>query len=149
MLASDTVANKRNRGTVGTEKCADFVTHTLWEIPSVFGRLAYLAALRDPENDRYRDHILARAFGPEQAHRALKHTHQEVFRQWLCFGLEQQKADVARYLSAGKLAERAILDVWTEMTLYHSLVPLGVMDPERELFLSNLGIVLTLIGAER
>ena len=47
------------------------------------------------------------------------------------------------------MAERAILDVWTEMTLYHSLVPLGVMDPERELFLSNLGIVLTLIGAER
>src|ERR1700733_4646430 len=77
---------------------SDLWRNTLSQIPTVFGRLVYLASLRNPNNGNYEHHGLALVFGEDEANRALKDSHSTVFAGWLTFNLEQQKADLDLYL---------------------------------------------------
>ena len=78
---------------------ADVWRHTLSQIPSVFGRLVYLAALRNPNSGRYEHHGLALVFGADDANRALKKSHKQIVRRLAAFNLEQQMADLTLYMS--------------------------------------------------
>ena len=54
---------------------ADLFKNTLSRIPTVFGRLAYLASLRGPDSGVYGHHGLTLMFGREESKRALARSH--------------------------------------------------------------------------
>jgi hypothetical protein len=51
---------------------ADLWRNTLSQIPTTFGRLIYLASLRDQNTGAYHHHGLEQLFGPEQAEQTLR-----------------------------------------------------------------------------
>jgi hypothetical protein len=127
---------------------ADLWRNTLSQIPSVFGRLVYLASLRDQNTGMYQHYGLAQMFGRADADRALRQSHEQAFAEWLCFGLEQQKADLDLYLAGLNGERRTILETWIRLAPYRNLVPFSVREAERRLYLADLEAILELLKGE-
>jgi hypothetical protein len=122
-------------------------------IPTVFGRLAYMASLRTGDAGRYQHYGIAQRLGEEGAHEFLCQSHKEIFRDWLALELEPQKREVERYVfdapqsespaDRGKaLASLIALAPWLVW------IPEDSRDAERELYRNDLGLVLELIRRE-
>ncbi|HEV8042368.1 MAG TPA: hypothetical protein VGP62_26060 [Bryobacteraceae bacterium] len=124
---------------------ADVWRHTLSQIPSVFGRLVYLAGLRNPNSARYEHHGLALVFGPDHATRALKKSHQHVFAEWLSFNLEQQLADLSLYLSDLPEEKKTVLQAWTKLKPYKNVLPSSAKPVERRLYLQEMETMIELL----
>jgi len=124
---------------------ADVWRHTLSQIPSVFGRLVYLAGLRNPNSGRYDHHGLALVFGADEANRALKKSHKQVFEEWLNYNLEQQMADLKLYLSDLPEEKKTVLQAWTLLKPYKNFLPSTAKPVERRLYLSDLQTMLDLL----
>jgi hypothetical protein len=127
---------------------SDLWRNTLYQIPSVFGRMVYLASLRNANSGRYEHHGLALVFGEDEANRALKKSHTLVFREWLTFNLEQQKADLDLYLSALSEDKRTVLSTWLELAPYRALMPTSLRSVERRLYIADLKALLEMLGNE-
>lgn len=124
---------------------ADVWRHTLSQIPSVFGRLVYLAALRNPNSGRYDHHGLALVFGPDDANRALKKSHKQTFAEWLSFNLEQQMADLTLYMSDLPEDKKTVLQAWTKLKPYKNVLPSNAKTVDRRLYLSEMETMLELL----
>ena len=124
---------------------ADIWRHTLSQIPSVFGRLVYLASLRNPNSGRYDHHGLALVFGADDANRALKKSHKQVFAEWLSFNLEQQMADLTLYMSDLPEDKKTVLQAWTKLKPYKNVLPSTAKTVDRRLYLSELETMLELL----
>ena len=127
---------------------ADLWRHTLTQIPTTFGRLVYLASLRNQNTGVYEHHGLAQVFGAEEADRTLRRSHFEIFSEWLCFGLEQQKNEVTGYLEALDESLRLVLENWIRFSPYRNFLPASTREAERELYISDLETVLELLRRE-
>ena len=114
-------------------------------IPSTFGRLLYLSSLRDFNNGRYTEPRLAARYGEEEAERVIRLSHVIAFRQWLEYGLEEQKADLDLYLSALRDNKRTVLEVWLRLEPYRALMPESAEEGEQQLFLCDLEAILALL----
>ena len=112
----------------------------LSQVPTVFGRLAFLASLRNPSTGRYSHEILLRSLGPEATDRSLCNSHHQIFSEWLRFSLAEQKADLDDYLAIAGRSRKA-LD-------YHHLAPPTARDVERQLYLTDLETLLELLKYE-
>ena len=126
---------------------ADLWRNTISQIPSVFGRLVYLASLRNPNNGSYEHHGLALVFGEDEANKALKTSHAAVFAEWLSFNLEQQKADLDLYISALFEDKRVVIENWIRLAPYRNLVPASVRGVERRLYIADFTALLELFKA--
>ncbi len=126
---------------------ADLWRNTISQIPSVFGRLVYLASLRNPNNGSYEHHGLALVFGEDEANKALKTSHAAVFAEWLTFNLEQQKADLDLYISALFEDKRVVIENWIRLTPYRNLLPASVRGVERRLYIADFTALLELFKA--
>jgi hypothetical protein len=126
---------------------ADLWRNTISQIPSVFGRLVYLASLRNPNNGSYEHHGLALVFGEDEANKALKTSHSAVFAEWLSFNLEQQKADLDLYISALFEDKRVVIENWIRLAPYRNLVPASVRGVERRLYIADFTALLELFKA--
>lgn len=113
--------------------------NTLSQIPTYFGRLVYLASLRDPTG-RYMHEGLVRLLGREEADRTLCHSHHQVFSQWLGFSLAEQKSDLDDYLRVAGGPRQALH--------YRNLVPATAREVERQLYLTDLETLLELLKYE-
>lgn len=124
---------------------ADLWRNTISQIPTVFGRLVYLASLRNPNSGGYEHHGLALVFGEEEANKALKNSHAAVFAEWLTFNIEQQKADLDLYLSGLFEDKRVVIDTWLRLAPYKNLLPTSVRGVERRLYLADFTALLELL----
>jgi hypothetical protein len=120
--------------------------NTLLQIPTVFGRLAFLAALRDPVSGKYHEDSLNSLLGPQDADRALRHSHYQVFSQWLAFSLADQKDDLSQYF--GGLGRGWARPNWSSAAPYRQLIPASAREVERQLYLADLETLLELLKAE-
>jgi hypothetical protein len=125
---------------------SDLWRNTLSQIPSVFGRLVYLASLRNANSGRYEHHGLALVFGEDDANKALKKSHLRVFREWLAFNLEQQKADLDLYLSGLYEDKRTVLTTWLDVAPYRALIPATLRPVEKRLYIADLKALLELLA---
>jgi hypothetical protein len=111
--------------------------NVLRQIPTRFGRLVFLASLRESETGLYGHPGLVRLLGPEEADRALCHSHHQVFSQWIASSLAEQKADLDEYLrAAGKGPDL--------FRRYRDLAPASAREVERQLYLTDLETLLEL-----
>lgn len=127
---------------------ADLWKHTLSRIPSVCGRLVYLATLRDPNSGTYKHHGLITAFGRDESVRALRESHEEAFHTWLGLSLSEQNDDLREYLRALEEPQEEVVDHWLQSAAYRGYVPASAMEMEAELFAKSLEILLQLLQNE-
>src|SRR5262245_39676837 len=73
-------------------------TATLAAIPNVYGRLIYIASLRDLSSGRYEHSGLVAVYSPETVQEALKFCHQEIFSRVLEMPLSAQEQDLSECL---------------------------------------------------
>ena len=123
-------------------------SRTLSKIPTAYGRLVYLASLRDPDSGRYRHHGLAMVFSEKAAHEALAGSHLNSFREWLAMSLEEQKADLDVYMSEQPTDQRTLVENWIRLQPFRNLMPAPVTAPEEELFLADVAALLSVLRNE-
>jgi hypothetical protein len=111
---------------------------TLSQIPTVFGRLVYLASLRDADANRYAHPSLTFLLSPEDADRTLCHSHHQVFSQWIGSSLAEQKADLDAYVKDTGGRKHLLQQ-------FRDLVPPTARDVERELYLTDLETLVELL----
>src|SRR6266853_2942251 len=108
----------RNRSVV-----RDFAATTLAAIPSVFGRLVYIASLRDFSSGKYEHAGLAALYSAEAVQEALECCHHEIFQRILETPLAIQAGDLRECLQEMDGSFSATLSNWRRMESYRILPP--------------------------
>ena len=104
------------KGSLERTALADLWKHTLSRVPTEFGRLAYLASLRDPNSGKYHHHGLTMMFGREESRLALQESHDRVFREWLIKPLAEKTEEIGQYLDSLKEDRQQVLSHWLGWT---------------------------------
>lgn len=123
----------------------DFTLTTLAAIPNTFGRLAYLASLRDLSSGRYEHAGLAAVYPAEAIQQALGQCHEELFQRLLEMPLELQELDLRECLAGMGPGLAATALHWQQMEVYRVLIPEQAPEYLRDLFCSNLRALLELL----
>jgi hypothetical protein len=126
---------------------ADLFRNTLSRIPTAFGRLAYLASLRDPDSGVYVHHGLKSIYGDKKSRQALAQRHREIFRDWLNLPLVEKTEDLRSYLNTLD-DPAAFLESWTPGLLSRSYFPEAVRKAEKTLFLDEFEILLEILKGQ-
>src|SRR5580658_2687454 len=132
----------RPKGSLERSAAADLFKHTLSHIPTVYGRLSYLASLRDANSGVYRHHGLFLSFGREQTTEALQRSHASAFQEWLTLSLEAKSEDLTEYLSTLDESQEAVIRHWRHSKVYRTFLPASASPAEIELFFMELDLLL-------
>ncbi len=128
------------------EALDDLWQGSLAHIVSAYGRLVYLAGLRDADTGRYEHFGLSLDTSNADANRALRRSHEEIFQNWINLRLEDKMSDVQLYISALDRADTAeLIDAWLRLTPYKNLVPASIQGPERHKHVSDFEAILGLL----
>ena len=123
----------------------DFAVTTLSAIPNDFGRLTYIASLRDLSTGRYEHAGLAALYPEEAIQQALKQCHEEIFQRILETPLALQEGDLKNCLAGMEGTLPATVSHWRQMEAYRILMPEDSPDYLKELFCSNLRALLAIL----
>lgn len=123
----------------------DFVSNSLSSMPGDISRLIHVATLRDLATGRYHHQGLEAIYSAAAVDQALRLCHGELFEKVLESSLEQQNADLRRCLSGFDGSLEEVAANWKEQEFYRFLIPSGSPDYLRDLFCSNLNVLLQLI----
>ena len=126
----------------------DVWERTLAQISSTFGKIAYLTSLRNENSGRYQHFGLAQIYSEDEADLVLRQSHEEVFREWLNYLLEPQVRDVEKYLDSIEDERETVLETWLTLEPYRRLLPAAASEAERDLYVTDLQLVLDLLRNE-
>ncbi len=126
----------------------DVWSRTLSQIPTTFGRVAYLAGLRNENSGYYQHFGLAQRYSDEKADRVLRSSHEQVFAEWLNYPLEQQRQDLEEHLLSIEGERKVVLETWLTLTPYRNLIPAGTREAERLLYITDLELILEILRNE-
>ena len=133
------------KGMLERNALADLWKHTLSRISSVYGRLTYLASLRDPNSGQYRHHGLSTAFGRDESTLAMRESHQQVFKEWLKLPLSEKALDLGEYLTGLDETPAVVASNWLGSGHYNTLMPDRVTRPQQAQFRQELEILLQML----
>jgi len=103
--------------------------------------MVFLRSLRDSATGRYYHPSLVERVGADDADRTLRHYHHQVFAEWLRLTLAEQKEDVEEFLRISEMPAANLP--------YRDLPPATAHEVERQLYLTDLEVVLQLISFEQ
>ena len=124
---------------VMTQSCSDYWGDQVAQIPTAFGTLSFLAAFRNRITGSYHDLDSARQYGEAETARVLQKLHTRGFTDWLLLNLDQQKRDVARFLSNEGGAARLSGDF---RELVNQFAPAGAKLEDAQRFSQYLAAIL-------
>ena len=127
----------------------DIWQNTIAETPTVWGKLVYLASLRDENSGKYRHYALEKRFPAEQCHEILQQNHRAIFYGWLGLTLEEQKDDLLEAWRDLATDLPTVLATWNKLEPYRLYLPAETSHGDRELFLTDLRTILDLLLTER
>lgn len=127
---------------------AELWRRTLSAIPTLFGRLVYLASLRDPNSGAYRHFGFAQRVGSGESDKTMRRSHDNTFADWLCLSVEEQKRDLDRYLDGLEDGTLAVVENWVLFPPFNGFIPARTREPERELFQADIEVLLELLRRE-
>lgn len=123
--------------------------HTFASIPSHFGKMVYLAGLRDENSAQYRHFGLEKLYHRDECHQALLHSHRLLFYEWLRLTLAEQREDLLLYVHDLSEDPPTVLRTWKKLEPFRLYAPAETGRGDMELFLSDLRILLDLlVGVE-
>jgi hypothetical protein len=125
----------------------DFAAHALADISTDFGRLVYVSMLRNVSEGRYHHPPLEEVYSEPAVHQALLYCHEELFEKVLETPLEQQEWDLRMYLAGMVAPPEEVVGRWLEIDYFRAFLPFGTPPYLRDLFFSNLRVILGLIVA--
>ena len=126
----------------------DLTATTLAAIPNVFGRLTYIASLRDLSSGRYEHSGLEAVYPQDAVQEALVFCHQEIFSRVLEMPLSVQEQDLGEFLEGMPSALPATIVHWRQLEAYRILPPEDAPDYLKELFYSNLRALLEILESQ-
>jgi hypothetical protein len=123
----------------------NFQRQTLEEIPGHFGRLIYLASLRDHNTGRYHHYGLETRFPSEAVDEGLRRCHAEVFADLLSLSLQSQTQDLLHFFESLRTERGRLVEVWQQLRAYQILPPQNCRPLARELFSKNVEVILEVL----
>lgn len=126
----------------------EYTSLCLAGISSELGRLLHVAMLRDVSTGRYFHPGLEAVYSEPAVHQALLYCHEELFEQFLEIPLEQQEWDMRLWFAGLSAPPWEVANRWLEVEFFRLLVPSGTPPYLRDLFYSNLRVILGLIAAD-
>jgi hypothetical protein len=126
----------------------EFALQSLAGVISDLGRLHHVASLRDVSTGRYHHYRLEQIYSEPAIHQALLYCHEELFDKVLEKTLQEQEWDLRNMFSGIDSPAWEIAGRWLELEYFGLLIPLGTPPYLRDLFMSNIRMVLSLIGSE-
>ena len=137
-----------SKGTLERGVASDLWRHTLSQITCVYGRLHYLSSLRNPNTGLYEHHGLALVYGEKEADKALRRSHLRSFEDWLGYSLREQKSDLDAFLSSLPEERGAVIEAWSRIQPYKTVLPAHARATERSLFLADFEVLMELLRVE-
>jgi len=129
---------KPGEAALGDLGISEFVNLALSRIPSIFGKLALVASLRDEHTGRYGDPLAVLLYGRRQTEDCLKRKHAEIFFAWLRLALAAQTLDLTKCLTCWKGDQNPFTTSWFDERLPEKLIPGPASETEHALFMGNL-----------
>jgi hypothetical protein len=126
----------------------DLSARTLAAIPSEYGRLIYLASLRDLATGTYSHAGLERLYPQGAVQEALSKVHREVCIRILETPLARQEMDLRFCLKGFDAEPEEVINQWRELESYRSLLPAGLPSYIRTLFCSNFETLVSVMAGE-
>ncbi len=131
------------------EACEDLKNRTLVSLPGAFGRLIYVASMRDYNTGQYYHEGLANRFSVAVAEEALTKCHREAFHLLVRSPLAQLVSELERYIGSTPAEADQLLDTWERLQPYRVAVPAQSTPVLAEFFTSNVKIALAILKHRR
>lgn len=131
------------------EACEDLKTRTLVSLPGSFGRLIYLASMRDYNTGQYYHEGLANRFSEKVAIEALARCHREAFHRLLRSPLAEIVGELERYIGSTPAEAEQLLGTWERLQPYRVAIPAQSSPVLAEFFNSNVRIALSILKRRR
>jgi hypothetical protein len=135
------------KGALDRDVAEDLWRHTLSQIPTLYGRISYLASLRDQNSGIYRHHGLAAMFGRDESSRALRQSHEHAFLEWLKLPMREKKLDLSRYFFSLDDPAPAVVEHMLSSHVYRTQTPDSARPMERKLYCADFEALLETIKA--
>jgi hypothetical protein len=125
----------------------DLTANYLEPMSSAYQRLAYLHGLREGSTGRYVHEELGSLYGADAVDQVIAHCHEEVFERFLELPLNALVEDLRVYLESlpGTGSENGVRC----REKCRDWVPVGAPSYLRELYFSNLDVILALLLGDR
>jgi len=127
----------------------DLTTRTLAAVSSEYGKLIYLASLRDVASGAYRHEGLDALYPADAVQEALLQAHREVCGRIMEMPLARQETDLFSCFQGFETEPGGLVGNWRELEAYRTLMPIGLPDYMRTLFCSNIETLLSVFESDR
>jgi hypothetical protein len=129
---------------LGAEQAAKLWKRKLYQIPSLFARLIFMAGLK-ASSGRYSDPELVNYTSRRICNRIIRDAHSETFREWLGLDLRAKMADLKPYLEClGKEDSHSLLGI-SFCRLSRDILPRSVTINEIAMFTDIVQTVMRLL----
>ena len=127
----------------------DLTERTLAAISSEYGKLIYLASLRDLASGTYRHEGLEAVYSAGSVQEALLQAHREVCSRIMEMPLALQEMDLLGCWKGFEAEADGLVGNWKESEAYRTLMPFGLPEYMRTLFCSNIETLLSVFESDR